>query len=417
LMVQGWRRYSWKQMTDVETDNYPSLLKYLPEQGIETNGRVVNINLRGNQVPKPNVDVGLFLQKSREDNETGGSFIETFVTDDDGRFSFSSDVSGKWSMILTVKEKGKPKLYQILLDRVFSPEPKRYRYADLQIHIAEKNTEHINDDETPEETEDDSESFLVAYRDSIAKLGIDEKVHLIPEVTIKGKRRTKEQDILRNRSTSIAYYDVASEYDDLYDRGKYVGRDIHELMKNMNNNFYTTRYGNYEFLEYKGKLVLFVVNYERTEWSELGYFKYKMIGLNAIKSIYINENLSVMCSYADPKLCCGKTGFCLSVEALFSCVVFIETYPEGQIPVDGAKGVRKTWLEGYSPVKEFYSPNYSELPPQIDYRRTLFWNPMVTPDENGKVKIQFYNNSSCTNFSISAETVTLQGIIGIYKDD
>jgi hypothetical protein len=107
----------------------------------------------------------------------------------------------------------------------------------------------------------------------------------------------------------------------------------------------------------------------------------------------------------------------MDADDMFSCVVFIETYPEGQIPVGGAKGVRKTWLEGYSGVSEFYSPNYSELPPQPDYRRTLYWNPAVAPDETGRTKIQFYNNSSCTNFSISAETVTHQGMIGVYSSD
>jgi hypothetical protein len=39
---------------------------------------------------------------------------------------------------------------------------------------------------------------------------------------------------------------------------------------------------------------------------------------------------------------------------------------------------------------------------------------MVTPDENGKATIDFYNNSRYTNFSISAETVTPLGEIGIY---
>ena len=99
-----------------------------------------------------------------------------------------------------------------------------------------------------------------------------------------------------------------------------------------------------------------------------------------------------------------------------SCAVFIETYPEGNIPVEGAKGVRKTWLEGYSAVREFYSPDYSAIPPEPnDYRRTLYWNPAVTTDENGKARVQFYNNSRCTDFSISAETVTQQGMIGIYN--
>ena len=102
----------------------------------------------------------------------------------------------------------------------------------------------------------------------------------------------------------------------------------------------------------------------------------------------------------------------------FSCVVFIETYPEGQVPVEGAKGVRKTWFEGYSEVREFYSPNYAALPTQeSDYRRTLYWNPMVATDETGKAKITFYNNSTCQKFSISAETITPQGMIGVFRNN
>ena len=90
--------------------------------------------------------------------------------------------------------------------------------------------------------------------------------------------------------------------------------------------------------------------------------------------------------------------------------------PEEEPLASGASGgVRRTRLEGYSATSEFYSPNYSELPPLPDYRRTLYWNPMVTPDETGKAKIQFYNNSSCTNFNISAETVTTLGRIGVYE--
>jgi hypothetical protein len=199
LMVQGWRRYSWKQMAGVE----PFELKYFPEQGIETHGSVVNFNFRGKQIPKPDVDVGLLLQKRAENDSTGGSFIETFATDSLGRFSFVSDVEGKWSMILTVKEKGKAKDHMILIDRVFNPEPKRYRYADLQVNIAEKANEIVTDEELPG---DDSfkTSFFAAYQDSLAKSGMNEKVHLLPEITVKGKRRTKEQDIFHNRSTSVA---------------------------------------------------------------------------------------------------------------------------------------------------------------------------------------------------------------------
>ena len=156
---------------------------------------------------------------------------------------------------------------------------------------------------------------------------------------------------------------------------------------------------------------LFVINYERTRHTEMDYNKYKYIRLEAIKSIYITENLSTICQYADPRL----TPF--DVSDLYSCAVLIETYPEGKIPTEAGKGVRKTWLDGYSQVKEFYHPNYSVLPPVPDYRRTLYWNPSVTPDKEGKAHIRFYNNSRCRKLKISAETITTNGLIGTYGID
>ena len=411
LMVQGWRRYSWKQMAGVE----PFELKYFPEQGIETHGNVFSYAFfGGRQIPKPNVDVSLLLQKRTDNYNIGGDFIEIFETDSLGRFSFVSDVEGRWNMILTAREKGKPKNYMITLDRVFNPDPKRYRYADFHINVAEKFVETKTDEKSSEDDtpEDDYFTFLIAYQDSIAKLGMDEKVHQLSEVTITAKKRTKEQEIYQNKTTSVAYYDVTSEMDDIYDRGNYVGNNIHELLKNMNKDFSTKWGHNIEWLLYKNKMVLFVIDYEPSLWtSEFYIFKYKNIRVQAIKSIYINETLSAFCKYFRP-----ESAGCAWIFDRFGCVIFIETWPDGEIPVEGTKGIRKTWLEGYSRVSDFYSPDYSELPLIPDYRRTLYWNPSVTPDENGKARIQFYNNSRSNNFSISAETVTLAGKIGVYRD-
>ncbi len=405
LMVQGWRRYLWKQMTGVESLQ----LKYLPEQGIEANGKVVSLV---KQIPKPNVDVSCFLLQKGEENEKNANFIESFVTDSLGRFSFVSDVQGKWSMILAVTEKGKKKDHRIILDRLFSPEPKRYRYAEMQVNIAGDDNESINNEETPDDHfEEDLAAFRIAYEDSLARAGFSDKIHHLDAVTVSANKRSRERDIYNNRLTSVAYYDVHSEMDDIKDGGKYMGDNIHQLLINMNKDFYTILRGNSEYILYKQKMPLFVIDYRRTEHTEMGYTRYKLIRLNAIKSIYINEDLSVMCKYADPRMTS------MDVAHIYSCAVLIETYPEGQIPVDGAKGVRKTWLEGYSRVEEFYSPDYSVLPPEPDYRRTLYWNPSVVSDEKGNVRIKFYNNSRCTKFSISAETITSQGMIGVYKNE
>jgi len=402
LMVQGWRRYSWKQMVGIDSFE----LKYFPEQGIETLGEVVTFGIR--QKPKPEVEVSMLLQKREAGDEKGSLLFEHFVTDHQGRFSFVSDVEGRWGMTLTAAEKGKQKNYWIMLDRVFSPEPKRYRYADLQVNITEKNDEEENiHDETSEDDdfEDDWKSFFVAYQDSLAKLGIDQKVHQIEEVTIKAKRYSKEREILNARTTSVAYYDVPSEYDNLYDSGEYIGKhNIIQLLNNISKDFTLIRG---DEIRYKFKRPLFIINYERRDET---FLSYRSLRVQAIKSIYINENESVICQYLDPEIS--------RLEALrfISCVVFIETYPDEKALVEEDRGTRKTWLEGYSTVSEFYSPNYMELPPaEPDYRRTLYWNPSVTTDESGKAKIQFYNNSRCMNFSISAETVTSQGKIGIYQ--
>lgn len=403
LMTQGWRRYSWEQIT-AETDSCQ--LKYKPEQGIETQGQVVSF-VRSK--PKANVEISSFLLKRGEDEEAG-SLITAFETDSMGRFSFVSDIYGKWNMILAVTEKGKKKDHRIILDRLFSPAPKRYQYAEMQVNITDTEEEvekETTDKEVQDIPEEDIEPFLSAYEDSLSRKGINEKVHRLKEVTVKAKKRSKEKDIYNNRAKSIAYYDVHSELDDIKDRNKYIGDDIHELMINMNDNFNTVVQRDYLF--YKGKKPLFVVDYEPTMQTEMDYYKYKLIRLDAIKSIYINENLSTICKYADPRMSP------LEVDDTYRCVVFIETYPEGMIPAEAGKGVRKTWLEGYSQVKEFYSPDYSLLPHDVDYRHTLYWNPSVTPDKEGKAKIQFYNNSRCSKFKVSAETITPQGVIGIYE--
>lgn len=426
LMVQGWRRYSWQQMAGIE----PFDPKYLPEQGIEVGGRVVSL---ARQRPQPNVDVSVFLLKKGVENTNDAAFAGSLVTDSFGHFSFMVDTCGKWNMILGVAEKGKPKDHLVLLNRLFSPDPQRYRYADMQLSVAEKDNRRLNDAETSDIFGGESPDTMT---DSIANEGsMTERIHALPEVTVSAKRRQVD----RSRSTSLAYYDVHSERDDIYDKGVYIGDDIHQMLVNMNKEFEVSFYeslrqaasapitiyaiapsdegGNFrsydsgnEYIWYKGKKPLFVLNHERLSREDDESQIYRLVRLDAIKSIYINEELSVMMNYAPAEM----NSF--EVANTYGCAVLIETYPEGEIPVEAAKGIRKTWLEGYSTVKEFYMPDYSTLPPEPDYRRTLYWNPTVTPDADGVARISFYNNSrSKTGFSISAETITPGGWIGRYK--
>ena len=53
--------------------------------------------------------------------------------------------------------------------------------------------------------------------------------------------------------------------------------------------------------------------------------------------------------------------------------------------------------------------DYSILPPMDDLRRTIFWAPSVKTDKNGHAIVEFYNNSTCREMYISAESITDDG--------
>lgn len=307
-------------------------------------------------------------------------------------------------------EKGKKKDYRIVLDRVFAPAPRMYPLAEMQVRVPGGEQKVGASADEPADTvqvEEDYNLFLQAYEDSLRRLGIDEKIHHLDEVEVKARKRDKASDVYQARTKSIAYYDVASEMDDIQDRNGFVGDDIHELMRNMNPDFYTEfSPSGQEYLFYKGRFALFVINYERTRHEEMDFNKYRHLTLESIKSIYISEDLGTMCRYADPRFTP------MNIDKLYGCVVLIETKPEGEIPAKGAKGVRKTWLEGYSKVKEFYSPDYRVLPREEDYRRTLYWQPELMTDEQGCATVRFFNNSRCRCPRVTVNVLDSDGRIG-----
>ncbi len=405
LMVQGWHRFNWDWVSGKK--NF--VLKHQPEKGIEINGQVVSFV---RSIPKANVNVSTLISQKDDSTQLHNSFVECFVTDSVGRFSFTADVQGKWDMVFAVRQKRKKKDYRTVLDKLFSPEPRQYRYTDLFSHIT------APEEEKPAVTE----PLTLATKDStpiaIPKIKtksttrerIEDKMHYLKEVEVKAKKRSKEKDIYENRAKSLAYYDVYAEQDKVLDEGGVTKDFLGDFLVKKNRDFSWLYDGPDKILMYKTTLPFLVVDYKMTTAME-SFNTPTYLRTECIKSMYISEDARSRLEYLiippnkDPE------------EALktFGCVVFIETFPDWNNPTQPGRGVRKTWLDGYSQVKEFYSPNYSILPPESDYRRTLYWNPSVKTDKNGKASIQFYNNSSCKSFSISAETITPQGVIGVLK--
>ncbi|HUC80542.1 MAG TPA: hypothetical protein VMR70_06475 [Flavisolibacter sp.] len=77
-----------------------------------------------------------------------------------------------------------------------------------------------------------------------------------------------------------------------------------------------------------------------------------------------------------------------------------------------SKGLDFIQVPGYSPLREFYSPDYSivQSTDAADYRRTLYWNPfIITNKENRKVTLPFYNNDITQKMKVVLEGFNEEG--------
>lgn len=69
----------------------------------------------------------------------------------------------------------------------------------------------------------------------------------------------------------------------------------------------------------------------------------------------------------------------------------------------------------FSRVREFYSPVYKsdeEVEKRTDFRTTVYWNPSIKTNNDGKAVISFCNNDDISTFRITAEGAGPKGLLG-----
>ena len=368
LLVQGWRRYEWRQQAGVE----PFEPAHRVEEDIMVQGRVLSNTVRRNE-PVENVDISVWIYSERT-NCRGEARSDSL-----GRFSFLSheDILGKNEMVIqTQKEdrrgKKKNQYYLIELDRVFSPPVRPYTRYEVSKNIM---------------SEEDSEKPEVETADSVSydtEINIDTmNVHNLPEVAVKSRRKLG--------SSLRIEYDAGEIDDQMFDAGdfRHFTGSVWELLEYTNPDFSG---------KYKRRGVQIIAN---------GLYFGET---DEIDRIVIVENITVddIKYYTEE---CGFRGgdfvYGSAIPPVF-VLLFLKPYEElRRTP----KGYRKTTLQGYSIPAEFYHTDYSQgvLPDERDYRRTLYWNPALATDSLGCAYIDFYNNSCATRPRINVETLTIDG--------
>ena len=91
--------------------------------------------------------------------------------------------------------------------------------------------------------------------------------------------------------------------------------------------------------------------------------------------------------------------------------ISVYTRKGGDVKFTPGQGLGFQILAGYTPYKEFYSPNY-KVPQtsQPDVRTTLYWNPFILTDKKNKTyHVEFYNNDISKKLRIILEGINGEG--------
>ena len=392
LMVHGWRKYDMSQA--ISTAPFTPL--QLPEAQLVLNGQVKSTILK-NKLK----DIALSVIVKKDDQFiTGGT-----VTDENGRFTIPvEDFEGTTEAVIQTRKVGKErnKDASILIDRNFSPAPRAYGYKEL--HPEWKDLAYW---------QQKAESFDSLYMDSIRKV---EGLYVLDEVEIKSKRRQGSNMATKINEKSIdAYYDVRRSVDLLRDNGKIV-TTIPELMEKLSPQFDWDRSN--DKLTYRQKPICYIMDNHILSETETQMMLTEVDGLASIiiskgtggidDDIIQNTKMSEVTD---------STGVDISKLDRYS-VFYLIPLPRRDVlnkSQSAVLGTRQTVIQGYTRPLEYYSPAYptKELyMDKVDKRRTLYWNPSVQADENGKAVIECYNNQYSTPLIIQAETLGKDGQIG-----
>ena len=425
MMVQGWTRYDWCQMTGVE----PFSVRHFTERQLVVDGWAFS-HMKEMPLRDTKILVRLTSPDRMHRQET------TVVTDSLGYWSVGlQDFEGEWDLYMETQQKGdrkKQKTTRVRMER--ASKPGLYAYTPLEKWLPEY-AWNIDSMLTVEKAED-------------SEYQLPSDSHLLDEVEITGRRKYIDY-------YTFKAFDAEKDAELLIDEGNYTykvedylrakgydvsvsGGDVGDY-QTITTKLPTEKKDSIErewkligvrYFYYWAVVQAATINNTRTFWfvheekqnrAAPSYYAGYNIDLAEVKSILV---------YNDPWIYYTFPGL---TEQIPSEYLYLITTNEPQRGIVYSPGMyivditlnpsrkrrnyvnnksRYTTYEGYSPVVEFYAPTYPKgpIPGDKDYRRTLYWNPEVTTDETGRATVSFYNNGYSRAFTVSAEGLTKEGI-------
>lgn len=418
LLVQGWTANSFAHLAGVDA--------FKPIHPIEDRLILQGRILKNNDREQGRAGVALSLHMF---NQEGYSLQSQTFTDSLGGFSFVSNVdyTGDWVGQFTTRLNGKPVWSRVALNRWFSLQPRSISAMEMEILPPVRMQENFS---AIDASTNDVELF--EWNDTLPKMLVDENIGTAV-VTYRGYRGFRgnrysyqggEQAGLQRASV---YYNIEQTVEQIKDAGGVPG-SIWEVLRDKDHGFdfspgldpADSRYARlleavgdtnggiatqevYMFT-YNGRPALVFVD------NELFMQLYKgddpHIFADEVKSVLLMHNSNDWRRFLP-----GSVNSISDVENLHPTAIFLYTRPDFQF-FRTKKGIEKRTIHGYATPAAFYEPNYRgiDMPSSEDHRRTLYWNPTLRSDTQGKATAVFFSNShEKQTLSFSARGITKTG--------
>ena len=422
MLVQGWERYDWMTMTGQNEFRG----SHHAEESLMMNGWVLNSSGRKTL---PGIKINALLAMEMQDERISNKY--TCVTDSTGYFSIDLEPDFYGTATFGIYAKARKRLIgpdaRIMFERSVKPEIRAFLQQELEF-----NNRKTGSVKLPDVKYEESDGLLPVV------INADDGI-LLPDVDINDKRKYIDY-------FTFTAYNVSVDAEIEMDKGEFA-TDMMGYLVGKGFDFANT--STHEFYPMLRDLILNTKIDRELSWGILvngqkpffyihdsNYFYYAGSDANPdtryIKSILVYDHPVTLgeilreCTLMPPYMRNPLTTPFIELQDVPREYIrdLNERYLLIEILVKERKEIGKmdydeynlnkriTTIDGYSIPYGFYSPEYPDGPVlgEVDYRRTLYWNPNVETDSTGSAQVEFYNNSYSTKFNISGAGITASGV-------
>ncbi|MFA4867231.1 MAG: TonB-dependent receptor plug domain-containing protein [Pedobacter sp.] len=358
MLTQGWRRILWKNVIN----NTPLVNSFKPEKSLGISGVITSYGGK----PLPNSKVSLF-------SSSGGFFAIDTLTDDQGRFNFDKLIfSDSTKFIVQGRTAKNKKSVDIKLDIVPGQiVTKNKNTGDIEVNVNEALQGYLKKSNN--------------YFDELTKRGLLERTLVLKEVNIVEQRKASETSANLNGSGRADFIVTSDMLDNCVTLeqcliGRVAGLIIQNgepyLMRNLSSGS-------------PMQIILDGMN----------------VGSDFLDNIIPSdvETIEVLKSVGNTAIYGSQGG---------GGVLIITTKRGGGYSSSSfAPGIMTYAPKGYPHIRQFYSPKYSPTEPdnRADLRSTVYWQPHLLTNTDGKGQFSFFNTDEAGTYRIVVEGIDMAG--------